>query len=76
MEVVEYRKFVRNMSQEDRKEIFFLRVNDEMFKPDIHPIGKSVVTELYNLNLEKVNLTDYELTEKQLGYFIIAAPST
>ena len=44
MEVVEYRKFVRNMSQEDRKEIFFLRVNDEMFKPDIHPIDKSVVT--------------------------------
>merc|ERR1711904_614925 len=27
-----YRKYVRQMSIEDRKDIWFLRVNDEMFK--------------------------------------------
>ena len=27
-EVMEYRKIVRNMTAEERKEIFFLRVND------------------------------------------------
>lgn len=64
------------MSLEDRKEIFFLRVNDEMFKPAVVPNNKSIVTELYTENLEKAKFTDFQLDEKQIGYFIIAAPST
>ena len=75
-ELVKYREFVRNMSVEDRKEIFFLRVNDQMFKPDIHMCGLSVVTDLYDLNFKKVRITDFILEEGQIGYFIIASSLT
>ena len=39
-----YRDFVKNMSVEQRKDIFFLRVNDEMFIPYVKPVGHSIVT--------------------------------
>ena len=61
---MEYRRFVRNMSVEERKEIFFLRVNDEMFKPCINPIRKVIDTQLHDLNFEKKRITDYKLTDK------------
>lgn len=47
-----------------------------MFKPAVVPNNKSIVTELYTENLEKAKFTDFQLDEKQIGYFIIAAPST
>lgn len=75
-EVIGYRNFVRNMSVENRREIFFLRVNDEMFKPYINPIGNVIDSEVHDLALNRVRITDYKLTEKQAGYFVIAASST
>lgn len=80
--VEHYRIFVRNMSVEDRKEIFFLRINDEMFKPEIDPTveGHSIVTDLHDFDDfksgEKVKFTDFKLDDCQQGYFIIAASAT
>ena len=50
-DVLNYRNIVRQMSPELRKEIFFLRVNDEMFRPQIDPVVKNLSEiDLYDLN--------------------------
>ena len=64
------------MSVKDREEIFFLRVNDQIFKPEIHMCGLSVVTDLYDLNFKKVRITDYKVGWLQEGYFIVASSLT
>lgn len=70
-----YRRSVSALSKEDRKSIFFLRINDEQFKPHVDPVGKSIVTDLYTKDLKDGHFTDVPLDDKD-GYFIIAAPST
>ena len=70
-----YRKFVREMSIEDRKEFFYLRANDQLFRPNIDIVGKSILTKLVKKDFGEAKFTDLALQEKN-GYFIIAAPST
>ena len=48
----QYWSIVANMKSEMRGSIFFLKINDMYFKPYIDPVGKSVVTELYDLKGE------------------------
>ena len=44
--VVEYRKIITSMSKENRKEIFWLKANDDMFHADRNKVGKSIVSEM------------------------------
>ena len=61
------------MSIEDRKEIFFLRVNDEMFKPEIDPRNHKIDMEVHQAeNLEKVKISDMALNDYEIGHLIIA----
>ena len=36
------------MSKEDRKDIWFLKVNDDMFKPEVNPVMQKIDMELYS----------------------------
>ena len=63
------------MDVEKRKEIFFLKINDTLFKPHIDPVGKIIVSELHQLDGNKKRFTDIEIIDNQ-KYFIMAAPST
>lgn len=72
-----YRSFVKNMSVKDRSEIFFLKANDDLFKPEINPNGNSIVTALCELKGSRTKFTDEPLNpQDEFAYFIIAAPST
>lgn len=62
-------------SEEQRKDIFFLRANDVYFRPNRKPVGKNIATDLNNRAGEPIKFTSVELGEKR-AYFIIAAPST
>lgn len=44
--LAQYRKLVTSMSVEERKDIFFLKANDMLFKPWVNPVGRSIVTDL------------------------------
>ena len=46
----QYRALVAAMDVEKRKEIFFLKVNDTLFKPHIDPVGKIIVSVLHQLD--------------------------
>ena len=70
-----YRKFVREMSVEVRAEFFFLKANDQLFRPNLKIVGKSLVTNLVTKDHREARFTDLSLGKKH-GYFIIAAPST
>ena len=74
-ELNQYRSIVKNMDTETRSEIFFLCANDIHFRPGIKPLGKSIVTDIYNYQSLKVTTFINQPLEKS-GYFIIAAPST
>jgi len=50
-----------------------LRANDNNFKPTVDAIGKSLVTELHDIDGAQAKFTDVKTDDK---YFIIAAPST
>ena len=64
------------MTKEARSEIFFLKANDTLFKPNRCRKGESIVTQLLTKKDKKeLNFTDIDL-EGHRGYFIIAAPST
>ena len=70
-----FRLFMRAMTKEDRAEIFFLKANDLLFKPYLNPVGKSIVSTVFNKDNCEARFTDVSLDGKQ-GYFIIASPST
>ena len=73
-----YRKIVVDMSVEDRKPFFFLKANDDMFRPWIKPVGKKLdLTLSYKEDgaLTTKNILDLELEGKK-GYFLVVAPST
>jgi len=63
------------MSKEDRAEIFFLKANDLLFKPNLNPVGTSIVSTLFKMDHSEAKFIDVPLDGKQ-GYFIIASPST
>ena len=44
--LAQYRRLVTSMTVEERKDVFFLKANDMLFKPWVNPVGKSIVTEL------------------------------
>lgn len=71
----QYQLIVMHATQEQRKDIFFLRANDLLFHPHQKPVGKSLVTDLVDRNKQTAHFTDISLEEKK-AYFIIAAPST
>lgn len=73
--VEDYRKFVREMSVEDRSEFFYLKANDQLFRPNLNVIGKSIVTNLVTRDFKDARFTDLG-NKKVGGYFVIAAPST
>jgi hypothetical protein len=66
---------MKAMSKEDRAEIFFCKANDLLFKPNLNPVGTSIVSTLFNKDHCEAKFTDVPLDGKQ-GYFIIASPST
>ena len=74
-QVEAYRKFVREMSIEDRAEFFYLKANDQFFRPNLNTVGKSILTQLVTKDYKEAKFTDFELTKSD-GYFIIAVPST
>ena len=45
----QYRSIVSSMTSDQRSEIFFLRANDMFFKPTVNSVGKSIVSELYEV---------------------------
>ena len=63
------------MSVEDRAEFFYLKANDQLFRPNLNVIGKSLITELVTRDYKHAKFTDLSKNKKD-GYFIIAAPST
>ena len=64
------------MTKEARSEIFFLKANDTLFRPNRCRVGDSIVTPLFSKKLKKeMNFTDIPL-DNHRGYFLIAAPST
>jgi hypothetical protein len=66
---------VREMSIEDRREFFYLKANDELFRPNLNTVGKSLLTNLVTKDYKHAKFTDFALNKRD-GYFIIAAPST
>ena len=63
-----------------RKEIFFLRSNDELFKPEIDSKGKNINIQLAPFSNQFIapyekTIIDVPLGTKK-GYFVIAVPST
>ena len=62
-------------SEEQRKDIFFLRANDILFHPHLNPVGNSLITDLIDKEGNICEFTDVDLEDKK-AYFIIAAPST
>lgn len=79
----QYRNIIINLPTEVRKEIFFLRSNDELFKPEIESFGKKINIELAPFHESEAfsqfkalkSFTDIPLNGKS-GYFIVAVPST
>ena len=74
-----FRLFMRAMTKEDRAEIFFLKTNDLLFKPNLNPVGKSIVSTVFNKDHCEARFTDVPLDlalDGKQGYFIIASPST
>ena len=71
----QYQKLVMRASEQDRKDIFFLKANDLLFHPHKNPVDKDLTTELYDRNKQPAKFTDVDLEDKK-AYFIIAAPST
>lgn len=52
-----------DMTEKEREEIFFLKANDLYFRPNLNPVGKSLITRLESRN-GLTKLTDIKLGRK------------
>lgn len=73
--VKQYQTIVSHASTEERKDIFFLRANDQLFHPEKNPVGGSLLTDIIDRDGKICKFTDVDLEDKN-AYFVIAAPST
>ena len=67
---------VSKMEKSKRTPYFFLETNDRMFLPHIDVTDKSMVTDIYDLELNETKFLEVEVEAEKEGYFIIAVPST
>ena len=73
-----YRRITVDMTVAERKPYFFLKANDDMFRPWIKPEGKRLdmdLTKKTDDGFGTMKITDLPLDDKEC-YLVIAAPST
>mmetsp|Transcript_14269 Transcript_14269/g.32431 ORF Transcript_14269/g.32431 Transcript_14269/m.32431 type:complete len:261 (-) Transcript_14269:297-1079(-) len=69
-----YRFAARSLSKDERSEIFFLRANDELFRPKAKVVGEFLTGDLLDWNLQTVPCQD--MLSQQPRTLIIAASTS
>ena len=55
--VKQYIYLVRRLSRQERSEIFFLKANDDLFRPNVSKVGDKLDTSLVDMDKKEVKLT-------------------